>query len=283
MPELPEVETVCRGLRPPLLGRVLTSVAARRPDLRKPLPPDLATQLTGRRVRAIDRRAKYILLRTEDATSGAEGPVMIAHLGMSGRMTISPAIPNEYDKHDHVIFITDQGVVVRFNDPRRFGLIDLAAPAALDGHPLLAGIGPEPLSDAFTAAGLHTALAGRRSPIKSVLLDQGVVAGIGNIYASEALFTAGIHPERLAHAVTAAECAALVAAIQAVLARAIAAGGSSLRDHVQPSGELGYFQHQWAVYGRAGERCPGCTCGNGDIQRLVQANRSSFYCPHRQH
>ncbi len=271
MPELPEVETVRRGLMPPLLGRRLVRVEARRPDLRRPIPPDLAARLEGQRVTAIDRRAKYILMWVES------GDVMLLHLGMSGRMTITPGLPNSYDRHDHVIFITDAGSVLRFNDPRRFGLIDLMAGSAVAGHPLLRDLGPEPLDDGFDGPCLAAALAGKRTPIKAALLDQTVVAGIGNIYASEALNLACIAPDRQATSVTRAEAARLAAAIKDVLTRAIAVGGSSLRDHVQPSGELGYFQHQWRVYDREGAPCPTPGC-RGLVKRMVQSNRSTFYC-----
>ncbi len=275
MPELPEVETVCRGLAAQLVGRRLAAVEVRRPDLRQPLPPDLAHRITGREVLAVDRRAKYILVRFDDGT------VLIAHLGMSGRIVMTLGRPNALDPHDHVVFTTETGAVLRFNDARRFGLIALSTAAGLAEHPLLARLGPEPLADDFDGRALSSALAGRLTPIKAALLDQTVVAGIGNIYACEALFHAGLSPQRPSHTVAGKRADRLAAAIKDVLQRAIAAGGSSLRDHVQVSGELGYFQHEWAVYGREGEPCPGCRCQTG-IQRLVQANRSTFYCPRRQ-
>jgi len=279
MPELPEVETVCRGLAPRLTGRVLTRVAVRRAGLRVPFPEGMAGRLTGRRVSAIRRRAKYILIHLDD------GAVVIAHLGMSGRMVVADGPAPVPGKHDHVVLETDDGAVVTFNDARRFGLMVMTTEAELDRHPLLAGLGPEPLSRRFTPAALSARLAGRFTPIKAALLDQTVVAGLGNIYVSEALFRAGISPLREAHSVAGPAAKRLVPAIRAVLTAAIAAGGSTLRDYVQASGELGYFQHAFAVYGREGRACPGCVCdvaATGGIARLVQANRSTFWCPRRQ-
>lgn len=278
MPELPEVETVCRGLAPVMEGRRLVRVEARRPDLRLPLPPDLSERLTGRRVAAVRRRAKYILVHMEDGT------VVLCHLGMSGRMTVGCDL-GPPERHDHVVMATEDGAEIRFNDARRFGLMVLAEEDGLDSHPLLAGLGPEPLGNGFDAETFSGRIQGRLSPIKTVLLDQTVVAGIGNIYASEALFRAGISPLRTAATVPGRRAERLVPAIRQVLAEAIEAGGSSLRDYVQASGELGYFQHRFAVYDREGLACPGCTCDvarTGGIQRVVQSNRSTFYCPRRQ-
>ena len=275
MPELPEVETVVRGLRGPLVGRRLVRVEARRPDLRRKLPANFAARLTGRTVASVERRAKYILMRLDD------GQVLIAHLGMSGRFVVTQGMPNQTGPHEHVLLETDRGTVLRYVDPRRFGLMDLTSAAELGAHPLFAGMGPEPLDPAFTGAVLAASLAGKRTPIKSALLDQRIVAGIGNIYACEALFYAGISPRRLAASVQGERANRLVASVKEVLLKAIKAGGSSLRDHVQPSGELGYFQHEWAVYGREEEPCPGCDCGRG-VRRLTQAGRSTFYCAKRQ-
>lgn len=281
MPELPEVETVKRGLAPVLEGRRLTRVLQRRPDLRFPLPENFPGRLEGRRVERIERRAKYLLLHMDD------GQVLLCHLGMSGRMLLidDPAEPLE--KHDHVVFETEEGRQVRFNDARRFGIMDLIADeAALSVHPLLRGLGPEPLGNAFNGPSLAEALRGKASPIKAALLDQRVVAGLGNIYVSEALFFAGISPRRLARTVQGGRAERLATAVKSVLTRAIAAGGSSLRDYVQADGELGYFQHEWAVYGKEGGLCPACDCGGaaagGGIKRMVQSNRSTFYCPRRQ-
>lgn len=271
MPELPEVETVRRGLQPVMEGRVLAEVIQRRPDLRFPLPDRMAERLRGRRVAAIGRRAKYILAELDD------GQVLIVHLGMSGRMTIHGYPPPPAGKHDHVEFRTDEGMTVRFNDARRFGMMDLVDAAEIEHYPPLAGLGPEPLGNEFSEASLSAALAGRRSPIKAALLDQHVVAGLGNIYVCEALWRAGISPRRSAHTIPGTRAARLVPAIREVLEAAIAAGGSSLRDYVQASGELGYFQHQWGAYGRAGESCGWNGC-KGDIRRIVQSGRSTFYC-----
>ncbi|MDR3518619.1 MAG: bifunctional DNA-formamidopyrimidine glycosylase/DNA-(apurinic or apyrimidinic site) lyase [Azospirillaceae bacterium] len=279
MPELPEVETICRGLALRMEGRRLIRVEQYRPDLRLPLPEGLPGRLTGRRVVTIGRRAKYILVHLDDAT------VLMIHLGMSGRMVIGDDPETPPGRHDHVVFFTDDRGVIRFNDARRFGLMALSHRDALDSHALLADLGPEPLGNDFNALRLAAALAGRQRSIKAVLLDQTIVAGLGNIYVSEALFRSGISPLRLAASLDAAEAERLVTAIRTVLTEAIAAGGSSLRDYVQSSGEAGYFQHQFAVYGRAGQPCPGCCCdsaGTGGIQRIVQNNRSTFFCPHRQ-
>lgn len=256
---------------------MIARAEARRPDLRWPLPPDLVQVMTGARVTGLRRRSKYILVDLADRGS------LLLHLGMSGRMVIEGESMGEFHRdpailprHDHVVFWTDQGTRITFNDARRFGMVDLLAPGA--DHPLLAHLGPEPLSDTFSAACLAAAFAGKRTPVKSALLDQRIVAGLGNIYVSEALHRAGIDPRRLAGAVTPQEIARLVGHIRDVLTEAIAAGGSSLRDHRQASGELGYFQHAFRVYDRAGASCPnpGCT---GRIERIVQSGRSSYYCP----
>jgi len=289
MPELPEVETVMRGLQARLQGRVIRRAEVRRPDLRWPLPVGLSARLTGARVLGFRRRAKYILMRLApladvphaiDRVPGDAGTSVLLHLGMSGRMLIRQHGSNAAVLHEHVELETDDGWLVGFVDPRRFGSIDLVSTAAEDAHRLLAGLGPEPLDDAFDADVLFRALAGRRSPIKAALLDQRVVAGLGNIYVCEAMFRAGIAPSRLAADVTGAQAKRLVSEIKATLLEAIAAGGSSLRDYVQPDGELGYFQHAWRVYGREGERChqcPGPPCPG--VARIVQSGRSTFYCP----
>ncbi len=276
MPELPEVETVRRGLQPHLEGHVIARAEARRPDLRWPLPPDLVQVLTGARVSGLRRRSKYILADLEDRGS------LLLHLGMSGRMLIEAETQGDFHRdpailprHDHVVFWTEAGTRITFNDARRFGMVDLVAPGA--EHPLLAHLGPEPLGADFTPEGLARAFAGRRMPVKAALLDQRIVAGLGNIYVSEALFRAGIDPRRLAGQVGATEIAALVGHIRMVLEEAIIAGGSSLRDHRQATGELGYFQHSFRVYDRAGAPCPN-GCG-GVIERIVQSGRSSYFCP----
>jgi formamidopyrimidine-DNA glycosylase len=279
MPELPEVETVCRGLAVKLEGRRLRRVVQRRPDLRFPLPARFADRLQGRRILRVDRRAKYILIHLDDDN------VILGHLGMSGSMIADTAPVTAFDRHDHLIFETDDGTAIRFNDARRFGFMDLVARRDLDRHPLLAKLGPEPLSAAFDGAALAAALAGKNTSIKAALIDQRVVAGIGNIYASESLHRAGISPRRLAKTVQGQRAGRLAVAIKQVLTEAIAAGGSSLRDFVQTNGELGYFQHRWAVYEREGKPCPSCDCGaptTGGIRRIVQTGRSTFFCPRRQ-
>jgi formamidopyrimidine-DNA glycosylase len=270
MPELPEVETVCRGLAAVLEGRRFTQVELRRKDLRIPFPKGMAATLIGRRIDKIYRRAKYVMMALDD------GQTLIAHLGMAGRMVIvkdsAPLGP-----HDHVIFTTNDGAVVRFNDPRRFGLMTLAATADLDNHKLFHHLGPDALSDAFTPEALSAALRGRKTSIKVALLDQRIVVGVGNIYACESLYRAGISPKRKAGTVSGKRAESLVPAIKRVLVEAIAAGGSSLRDHVQPSGELGYFQNAWKVYGREGESCA-CGSNSAVVKRIVQGGRSTFFC-----
>ncbi len=274
MPELPEVETIRRGLALRISGRQIVRAELRRPDLRRPFPPMLAARLEGARIGALSRRGKYLLVELDDTG------LLLLHLGMSGRITagLSNSPP---EKHDHVILTLDDGTVVRFNDPRRFGLIDYLERGAAGLHPLLAGMGPEPLEPGFDGAYLDRALAGKLTPIKAALLDQRIVAGLGNIYVCEALFRAGLSPRRLAATVVGVRSVRLAAAIRAVLGEAIEAGGSSLRDYVQANGELGYFQHRWAVYGREGEPCSGCTCAGG-VRRIVQSGRSTFFCARRQ-
>lgn len=279
MPELPEVETVCRGLALRLVGRRIARVIQRRPDLRFPLPDEFVKRIEGRSVTRISRRAKYILVHFDD------DQVMLGHLGMSGRMVVGPAPVREFEPHDHVVFETDDGTAVRFNDARRFGFLDLVAGGELKRHRLLADLGPEPLGNDFSGPVLADALRGKSTPIKSALLDQRVVAGLGNIYVSESLFWAGLSPRRLARGVQGDRAERLVAAIRKVLIAAIAASGSSLRDFVRVDGELGYFQNSWAVYERAGLACPGCDCKlakTGGIRRIVQTGRSTFYCARRQ-
>ncbi len=279
MPELPEVETVMRGLAARLRGERIARVAVNRADLRWPLPPGLGQALVGKRVIGFARRAKYILMRIEG------GRTLLWHLGMSGRVTLSaPGETPPAVAHEHVVIETERGWRVGFVDPRRFGSLDLMDTDKEVSHPRLAELGPEPLDEAFTPAVLSAALKGRRTPIKAALLDQHTVAGLGNIYVCEALFRAGISPKRSAHTVVGARAERLVPAIKATLAEAIAAGGSSLRDYRQATGELGYFQHAWRVYGRAGEpceRCPGPpSCGGITVE--VQGGRSTFYCPRTQ-
>lgn len=277
MPELPEVETVRRGLLPVMEGAVIARADVNRPDLRWPLPERMAERLTGQRVLGLRRRSKYILA---DLSSGES---LLFHLGMSGRMLISGAMIGGFhhhhpapEKHDHVVLHMQDGARITFNDARRFGAMDLLATEGAEAHPLLASIGPEPLGNGFDGDYLAGRLAGRAMPVKSALLDQRVVAGLGNIYVCEVLYRAGLHPATAAGGVK--DAARLVPIIRDVLEEAIEAGGSSLKDYRQADGELGYFQHRFRVYGREGEPCatPGCT---GTIQRIVQSGRSSFFCP----
>ncbi|UCH73662.1 MAG: bifunctional DNA-formamidopyrimidine glycosylase/DNA-(apurinic or apyrimidinic site) lyase [Rhodospirillales bacterium] len=275
MPELPEVETVRRGLQPVLEGRVLAEIVQRRPDLRFPMPAHLPERLRGRRVIHVGRRAKFLLFELDDRQ------VLILHLGMSGRLTIHRDHAGPPGRHDHLEFATDDGTLVRLNDARRFGMVDFAPPGDPMSHPMLAGLGPEPLDNSFSAETLAAALAGRRTPVKAALLDQRTVAGLGNIYVCEALHRAGVSPRRSAHTISGVRAQRLATAIREVLQAAIAAGGSSLRDYVQASGELGYFQHSWQAYDREGEPCawPGCA---GRIRRMTQSGRSTFFCPAHQ-
>jgi len=278
MPELPEVETVMRGLQSRLEGRRIVSAVAHRADLRWKLPTSLAQRLTGARVIGFRRRGKYILMRLDGGDS------VLLHLGMSGRMVLTPLRPNQPTLHEHLVLETDDGWRVGFVDPRRFGSVDLVPTALEEQHRLLAEIGPEPLEADFTPASLSASLAGKRTPIKAALLDQKVVAGLGNIYVCEALFRAKLSPQRAAYTVPGTRAARLVPAIKQTLTEAIAAGGSSLRDYVQTNGELGYFQHAWKVYGHEGEpceRCPGKPACAG-IRRITQSGRSTFYCPRTQ-
>ncbi len=279
MPELPEVETVRMGLLPVMEGRVIETAQVNREGLRWPFPPQMAQRLTGARVLGLRRRSKYILGDLDT------GETLLIHLGMSGRMLISGAMLGAFhhdhpapQKHDHVVLVMEGGARVTFNDARRFGAMDLMATAAAEAHPLLAPLGPEPLGNGFSENYLAGRLAGKATPVKSALLDQHIVAGLGNIYVCEVLHRAGISPLRLARDLTSQEAARLVPLIREVLAEAIAAGGSSLRDYRQADGELGYFQHNFRVYDREGAPCPTPGC-SGTILRTVQAGRSSFHCP----
>lgn len=279
MPELPEVETVRRGMQPAMEGVAIAGVDVNRPDLRWPFPERMVERLAGTKVRALRRRSKYILA---DLSSGE---TLIIHLGMSGRILISGDPLGQFhrdhpapEKHDHVVFQMDNGARVTFNDPRRFGAMDLAPSSEVERHKLLRNLGPEPLGNAFHQDYLISRLRGRNMPIKSALLDQKVVAGLGNIYVCEALYRAGISPLRKAGQISDKRLARLVPIIREVLSEAIEAGGSSLRDYRQADGELGYFQHTFRVYDREGQPCQTPGCG-GAIARRVQSGRSSFYCP----
>jgi formamidopyrimidine-DNA glycosylase len=265
VPELPEVETTVRGLAPVLEGRRLASVEVRRPDLRRAFPVDLRQRLTGARVTALSRRAKYGLIGTD------RGDTLVFHLGMSGRWRIDP---DEIGAHDHFLLETEEGRRLALNDPRRFGSVDLVPSDALDTYEPFRKMGPEPLGEDFTAAALHSALQGRAAPIKAMLLDQRIVAGLGNIYVCEALHMAGISPSRAAGRISPMRLERLVTAIRQVLLSAIEAGGSTLRDYARPDGELGYFSKQFLVYGREGEAC---TCG-APVRRQVDSGRSTFFC-----
>ncbi len=266
MPELPEVETTLRGLEPVLEGRRIESFELRRPDLRRPFPPDLRQRMTGARVTGLGRRAKYGLVETD------RGDTMIFHLGMSGSWRVDPS---EIGKHDHVVVETEDGRRLALNDHRRFGFIDIVRTEEIAAYGPFAAMGPEPLGDGFDGAYLARALEGRAAPVKALLLDQRIVAGLGNIYVCEALHLAGIAPGRAGGHIARARLDALAEAVKAVLIAAIAAGGSSLRDYVQPNGELGYFSHAWRVYGREGAAC---ACG-AVIRRRANSGRSTFYCP----
>ncbi len=289
MPELPEVETVCRGLSAALAGRVLVNVEQRRADLRFAFPERFAERLKGRRIERIGRRAKYILVFLDN------DDVLLVHLGMSGRFTIleraNTAPGRFYHRHDnqpgephvHVIFACDNATRVLYSDPRRFGFMMLEPAATLDDSRFLKSLGPEPLGPGFSQSYLSRALAGRKTTLKAALLDQRLIAGIGNIYACEALHRARLSPRRLAASAGSPRRATkragdLVEAVTTVLEEAIEAGGSTLRDFAHADGALGYFQHRFAVYDREGEPCPRRDCG-GQIRRIVQAGRSTFFCP----
>lgn len=265
MPELPEVETTVAGLRAVLDGETIVRAEARRPDLRWPIPVDIRQRLTGARVTGLSRRAKYGLIHTD------RDDVLIFHLGMSGRWRVDP---ETIEKHDHFILETGAGRVVALNDHRRFGSLDIVHEAGLAGFRHFVAMGPEPLSDAFDAHVLHTALKGRSAPIKAMLLNQSIVAGLGNIYVCEALHMAGILPSTSAAKISRPRIEKLVTAIKDVLAAAIKAGGSTLRDFAAPDGELGYFAKDWLVYGREGEAC---RCG-ATVERRVDSGRSTFFC-----
>ncbi len=273
MPELPEVETIRRGLVPVMEGRCILRADIRRPDLRWPFPPDMQARLAGKRILRLGRRSKYILADLDS------GETLLVHLGMSGRLLISGqvGVPLAPAKHDHVVLDMEGGARITFNDPRRFGMMDLIETARADHHPLLARLGPEPFGNAFNETYLLGRLKGRRSAIKTALLDQKIVAGLGNIYVCEVLFRAGISPLRGAGQIAASRLRPLIGITRTVLSEAIDSGGSSLRDYRRADGELGYFQHNFRVYGREGAPCvtPGCA---GKIRRITQAGRSTFYC-----
>jgi formamidopyrimidine-DNA glycosylase len=272
MPELPEVETVCLGLAQKLPSHKIIKVEQHRADLRIPFPENLSC-IKNKTITGIERRAKYILIHLSNRQT------LIIHLGMSGRLTVTP----DYDpaKHDHMVLTLDNKEKVIFNDARRFGLVDLAETATLDTHKFFRHLGCEPLDKDFTADYLDGKFRSKKIAVKLAVMDQQVVVGVGNIYASEALFLAGISPLRLCNSLTLPELKKLVGAIRKTLEKAIKAGGSSLRDYVQSDGNLGYFQHQFAVYGKEGQKCRHCTCDSA-IQKITQGGRSTFYCPEKQ-
>lgn len=279
MPELPEVETVCRGLARAVQGQKIARIETFRHDLRIPFPKDL-NSITGLKIKSIERRAKYILLHLSGQRT------LILHLGMSGSLTIrNKKEPCQKSKHDHMLIFLQDDQKITFNDPRRFGLVALTDTKNIDQSRFFRHLGPEPFDRAFNAFYLAEKLKSRKIAVKLAIMDQQLVVGVGNIYASESLFMAGIDPLRKSSSLNEIEIKKLVAAIQKVLKRAIAAGGSSLRNYVQADGELGYFQHQWAVYGKPAEKCKGCTCNikkTGGIQKTVQGGRATFYCPEKQ-
>ncbi len=279
MPELPEVETVKAGIAPAMEGQMIVAADVNRPDLRWPFPENMAARLKDTRVLGLRRRSKYILVDLDS------GETLLIHLGMSGRMLVSGVKIGEFHhphpvpaKHDHVVLHMENGARVTFNDARRFGAMDLLDTATQDDHWLIRDIGPEPLGNAFDETYLIDRMKGKNTPMKTALLDQGIVAGLGNIYVCEVLFRAGIHPKRKAGQISAKRIATLVPLIREVLEEAIAAGGSSLRDFRQSDGELGYFQHVFRVYGQEGKTCVTPSCQK-TIQRIIQSGRSSFFCP----
>jgi formamidopyrimidine-DNA glycosylase len=289
MPELPEVETVSRGLDHAMAGRRFARVEVNRPDLRFPFPDGFAERLCGRQIERVTRRAKYVLVALDDGTT------LLMHLGMSGRFAVEAGAdtlrPGEFHRnvadrgrHDHVIFTLSDNTTITYADPRRFGFMDIVTAGGMADHPRLAGLGIEPIGNDMNAAALSKLFAGRNTSLKAALLDQKLIAGIGNIYACEALFEAGLSPRRKAASLATGlqrrllRAERLAAAIVDVLSRAIAAGGSSLRDHRRTDGELGYFQHSFRVYDRAGEACANPAC-DGRVKRIVQNNRSTFFCP----
>ncbi|SFR33629.1 bifunctional DNA-formamidopyrimidine glycosylase/DNA-(apurinic or apyrimidinic site) lyase [Litoreibacter janthinus] len=278
MPELPEVETVKRGLQPVMEGEKIDYVEVNRPNLRWPFPENMAERLAGRTITLLRRRSKYLLADLDS------GETLIIHLGMSGRMLIEHADTAHFhngatiaQKHDHVVFHMEDSTRIAFNDARRFGAMDLTSTQSVEQHWLISKLGPEPLGNEFSESYLTNALQKKSAPIKTALLDQHIVAGLGNIYVCEVLFRTAISPKRKASNLSANRAGSLVPAIREVLSEAIHSGGSSLRDHRQTNGDLGYFQHNFAVYDREGEPCRN-DCGS-KIFRIVQSGRSSFYCP----
>lgn len=280
MPELPEVETVMRGLEPVLLGSKIKKIIQRRKDLRVPFPKNMKKRLEGRKIINLKRRAKYILVTLDDRN------ILVIHLGMSGRVSIIPK-NQDYnpEKHDHLILELSSGNKIVYNDPRRFGMIFIVPEQEQETHRAFEHLGPEPLGNDFSGPVLSKKLSGKKTSIKQAILDQKIVVGVGNIYACEALHRAGISPNKKAEQIKGKKAEELVKAIRSVLNKAIKAGGSTLKDYRHADGQLGYFQHQFSVYDREKERCPACDCDitkTGGIKRIVQSGRSTFYCPRKQ-
>lgn len=274
MPELPEVETVCRGIAPHITDKQIVDVNVRNPHLRIPLPQDFAARITGLTVKTVSRRAKYICIHCDKDTS------LIIHLGMSGSLTILTNPPSAHNKHDHVIIQLSHETYLVYRDPRRFGFMAVKPTDMLPHFPSFTRLGPEPLDKEWTGEELYNAVHHKNTAIKIAIMDQQSVVGVGNIYACEALFLAGIHPARPASGITKPETTRLAQAIKRVLSDAIASGGSTLRDYVRSSGEAGYFQHHFNVYGKKGQLCPNC---NTPIAIIRQSGRSTFFCTHCQH
>ncbi len=270
MPELPEVETVCRGLSKEILGNTFTMAANLRPNLRIPFPENFSSLIEGKKIKSIKRRSKYILINLDDSTT------MIVHLGMSGKLVIYNNFQNSRQKHDHAVFRFDNNKEMVFNDPRRFGLITISNTNSLEQNALIANLGPEPLEDGFNGDVLYDILQKKSSPIKTTIMDASILVGVGNIYACESLFRSKILPTRKANSLTKKECISLAENIKKVLSEAIDSGGSTLRDYIQSSGDSGYFQHKFLVYGKDGTSCSIC---KNKIERLKQSGRSTFYCP----
>lgn len=280
MPELPEVETVMRGLEPFMAGQKIKAVQKRRKDLRIPFTRGIEKRLEGRKILSLQRRAKYIQIMLDSAD------VLVIHLGMSGRISIIPeTVKYQPEKHDHFIIELSSGVRVVYNDPRRFGMIFIVPEAELNGHAAFSHLGPEPLGNSFSGSVLAERLKNKKTSIKQALLDQRIVVGVGNIYACEALYESSIDPQMQAGMIDENKIEELVKAVRNVLRRAIKAGGSTLKDYRQADGELGYFQHNFKVYDRENLACPNCTCDikkTGGIRRIVQSGRSTFYCAEKQ-
>jgi len=269
MPELPEVETVCAGLRQTILNKKIVNAEHLRPNLRIPFPANFSEHLSNKIIKSVERRAKYIIITLDDDS------IIIAHLGMSGKMVVYNSFQNQRQKHDHAVFRFDSGIEMVFNDTRRFGLITFSDVANLNSHKLIANLGLEPLEEEFNGDALYSILQKKQTPIKNTIMDASLVVGVGNIYACEALFRSKINPSSKSNTISKEKCDLLANNIKNILQEAIQSGGSTLRDYVQSSGDSGYFQHNFNVYGRAGEPCN--VCGN-EVKRIKQSGRSTFFC-----